>query len=874
MAITVTPNLTDINQADSTTGWAGTATVSQTTAFYRESNACMGMKLSQSTGYMWYTGLSATNMHNRLIYGWALTQVAIDSKTNHGIALMVGDGSGTARWAVGGNDTPGGWRCYAVNVDETEGHSEGIPAPSYSAITSVGFYFDVTGKGLGNVENVFVDVLRYGTGLTITSGSPSTPGTFADIESIDQGTGDGYAYGVIREEEGIFYIQGDLTFGDSSGTGDTYFSDNSAIVQYKSVFDSFAYQYNLNVVSNSTGTTSFQLGTPVGSGSSTVGTAGVTISASETGSNNTNPVDIDFADGDIDTLKIYGSSFVNVGAVDIGSTTTVLGTTGSTVELVDNTFTSTEQVVRNISTNATNLQLRNSIVQNEDTRASMDIYDVQDVDSDEWTIIEGTGFESSATATEITITGEAFSNTDTNKPYVSVQDSADATWNLNNVSDGAGGRIVVGSNQTELAFDDTASPWVGSVNENFIVTWKTQEPDGDAIGTARVKIVSSDDGAGNPALENEDSSDGSGDATSTYLRSNYVPSGTSTITETEHTPSAFKSYKWDYLPFYTSATINSAVSVTATHLSDPYNTGTAAAAITAGETGTVISIIEASTNEHSLIKFTGGSGGTLSDNDTITASGGTPATGQVVGKIIEGDSTAGTILLDNRNAQTYDNGETLSNGGGWTATYTNDSEQRFHWIIDAGFGEDRTAQNVYDYIMAKLDEATADTSPPIDDLIVAGRAEFGTPLQGVSTGPNKFQTVDNDALNQGWAIANLADLSEITQFTDNGGAAFNPAQTVTLEINGVTEGTRCHIEAASGGPETVGAVLMSEEANSSGVATQSYSYTTDQPVIVRARLVGYLPFESTGNISSAGLTVTAVWQTDAISDTIDFGAQD
>jgi len=64
----------------------------------------------------------------------------------------------------------------------------------------------------------------------------------------------------------------------------------------------------------------------------------------------------------------------------------------------------------------------------------------------------------------------------------------------------------------ELAFAGNSN---GTVNENYTVTWRTQEPDGSDVTSARVKIVASDDGAGNPALELEASSDGSGDATTT-----------------------------------------------------------------------------------------------------------------------------------------------------------------------------------------------------------------------------------------------------------------------------------------------------------------------------------------------------------------------
>ena len=92
---------------------------------------------------------------------------------------------------------------------------------------------------------------------------------------------------------------------------------------------------------------------------------------------------------------------------------------------------------------------------------------------------------------------------------------------------------------------------------------------------------------------------------------------------------------------------------------------------------------------------------------------------------------------------------------------------------------------------------------------------------------------------------------------------------VTLEINGVTEGTRCYIEAALGGPETAGTVLLSEEADATGTAQAAYNYTSNQPVSIKARLVGYLPFETTGTITTSGLSVTAVWLVDTIADRVE-----
>ena len=102
------------------------------------------------------------------------------------------------------------------------------------------------------------------------------------------------------------------------------------------------------------------------------------------------------------------------------------------------------------------------------------------------------------------------------------------------------------------------------------------------------------------------------------------------------------------------------------------------------------------------------------------------------------------------------------------------------------------------------------------------------------------------------------------------GASTTVNNSVTLEVNNPNSsfvGARVTIYANAGGPETEGTVLMLEEAiNDAGVyrATQDYNFLGNQPVTVRAKLKGFIPFETTGTITSNGLTVTAIWQVDSI----------
>ncbi|MBI5044642.1 MAG: hypothetical protein HZC02_01840 [Candidatus Levybacteria bacterium] len=118
--------------------------------------------------------------------------------------------------------------------------------------------------------------------------------------------------------------------------------------------------------------------------------------------------------------------------------------------------------------------------------------------------------------------------------------------------------------------------------------------------------------------------------------------------------------------------------------------------------------------------------------------------------------------------------------------------------------------------------------------------------------------------NSGGAVTiNVSNGGTVPTVRESNGSSTTINNSVTLEINGVAQGTRCYIEAALGGPETSGTILMNEEADALGIATQTYNYTSSQPVRIRARLAGYIPFETTGTIASTGLTITAVWLEDS-----------
>jgi len=116
---------------------------------------------------------------------------------------------------------------------------------------------------------------------------------------------------------------------------------------------------------------------------------------------------------------------------------------------------------------------------------------------------------------------------------------------------------------------------------------------------------------------------------------------------------------------------------------------------------------------------------------------------------------------------------------------------------------------------------------------------------------------------------NVSTGYDTPSFNNVGLGSVSVVNSVTLEVNGVKTGTeptnyvRCRIEKTSDGTQ-----LMNEEAQTSYgsdgfyKAIESYAFVSDLPVTIRARYRGYLPFETTGIITSAGLTVTAVWVAD------------
>ena len=116
--------------------------------------------------------------------------------------------------------------------------------------------------------------------------------------------------------------------------------------------------------------------------------------------------------------------------------------------------------------------------------------------------------------------------------------------------------------------------------------------------------------------------------------------------------------------------------------------------------------------------------------------------------------------------------------------------------------------------------------------------------------------------NSGGAVTiNISNGGDTPTIRNSNGSSTTVNNAVTLEINGVVSGTQCYI-VTSGASVVMNEVASEVVSGNEYKATESYNYTADTDVTVRARKMGYLPFETSGTITTSGMIITAVWQVD------------
>lgn len=323
MAVTITDHRTVANEADAITNWTGSPTLFTADPDPIESTGSIGYVVSTATVDAFVT-ITSANLSNKLVYVWVFPRGAMDTRTNGGISIHLGDGTDRIAFHLAGSDVaafrhetgPVGWQCLAMDTSnvpsQTTVRAGSLANLTYTAITQIGATFKTLAKSVGGVSNCFVDVIRYGDPtqnngamITVTGGTSGDPGKFSQIAAADRATGNLQGYGIVRElGSGLYGIQGPIRFGNATGTASSWFEDTNASV----VFEARGFgtsRYKIVIVDNGTGTTTFKLGNKSGTGTTATGNNGCSITVpSGVGGEFDASTDTDVTD-----VFLYGSTF-------------------------------------------------------------------------------------------------------------------------------------------------------------------------------------------------------------------------------------------------------------------------------------------------------------------------------------------------------------------------------------------------------------------------------------------------------------------------------------------------------------------------------------------------------------------------------------
>jgi len=173
-----------------------------------------------------------------------------------------------------------------------------------ASITQVGIYLSTASAALGNVDNVFWDIIwaytHTGYAVEITAGTSGDPATLSDLATYDASIADSRALGVLFEvATGVFLNLAPVQVGDD-GTGSSYFSAQNEEIIFADI--DHLNNHKFAVVGNSTGTNEAYF-----------------TSFTFRNVHSTLTPTLNFNGGDIDNLEFNGCSFLGVTVIFSGN---------------------------------------------------------------------------------------------------------------------------------------------------------------------------------------------------------------------------------------------------------------------------------------------------------------------------------------------------------------------------------------------------------------------------------------------------------------------------------------------------------------------------------------------------------------------------
>lgn len=269
MAISYSHDFTDISSCDLTTS-GGT--------HYRLNGVNSGNPLAEADAYVQGTGCIANkcggttgttdtgghfnhtttfDITNKHLFMWRLTSTPGNmlTKANAGIAIGLTNTSTTStsawsttnykKWYVDGSDTQpnsDGWKCYVLDPSSTADASAGTL--TLTSVKNVGYLVRQNTGVNTALNNVFVDAIRMGTGITATTSAGGDVITMSGLFGYDSTKTN--SWGVVTQNAGIYYGAGKINIGATGQTNVCNFTDSDQVLVWRDfpVADTL-YEFNL-----------------------------------------------------------------------------------------------------------------------------------------------------------------------------------------------------------------------------------------------------------------------------------------------------------------------------------------------------------------------------------------------------------------------------------------------------------------------------------------------------------------------------------------------------------------------------------------------------------------------------------------------------
>lgn len=277
-----------------------------------EGTAALEVQFSNSNEDIYQSSLTSRDLSDATLYGLARDNL-VQSFANQGYQLILGDGTDTIAYDVGGSDAPGlplpdFWRGLKLDVSvivatpgsftTVSGSEAGL---DQTAVTEVGYGAIHQVKANGNSVNCFWDALKFHTNTAyaarVNGGTVGTPETMANVVADDETNG----WGLFSNPVGsLYYLFGPTEWGEPAANADAYFeaTDEQWILLGNNAGGKAvgAGNFYFRIIGNATDTISF------------VATRVTIINVSTRAT-------FDMSSADVDTLQFNSCVFTDLGAI-------------------------------------------------------------------------------------------------------------------------------------------------------------------------------------------------------------------------------------------------------------------------------------------------------------------------------------------------------------------------------------------------------------------------------------------------------------------------------------------------------------------------------------------------------------------------------